>query len=55
MFIASLVGTIARYVRYRSQLNSISDLDDRILRDIGLNPGELRSAAWDMATHGAWQ
>lgn len=53
MFIASLVGAIAQYFRYRSQLISISRLDDHILRDIGLNRGELRSAAWDMATHGA--
>ncbi len=53
MFIASLVGAIAQYLRYRSQFTSISRLDDHILRDIGLNRGELRSAAWDMAVHGA--
>ena len=53
MFIASLVGTIAQYLRYRSQLASISNLDDRILRDIGLDRGALRSAAWEMITHGA--
>ncbi|MDB5575089.1 MAG: hypothetical protein JWR80_265 [Bradyrhizobium sp.] len=51
MFIATLVGAIAQYLRYRSQLTSISQLDDRILRDIGLNRSELRSAAWDMAVH----
>ncbi|MDP2330241.1 MAG: DUF1127 domain-containing protein [Reyranella sp.] len=53
MFIASLVGTLMRYLRYRAQLTSISKLDDHILRDIGLNRGELRSAAWDIAAHGA--
>lgn len=53
MFIASLLGAIAQYLRYRSQLISISRLDDHILRDIGLNPRDLRSAAWDMAAHGA--
>jgi uncharacterized protein YjiS (DUF1127 family) len=54
MFIASLVGAIAQYLRYRSQLDSISSLDDRILRDIGLDRSELRSTAWDMAAaHGA--
>ena len=53
MFIASLVGAIAQYLRYRSQLTSVSSLDDRILRDIGLSRSELRSAAWDMAAHGA--
>jgi uncharacterized protein YjiS (DUF1127 family) len=52
MFIASLVGAIAQYLRYRSQLTSISKLDDRILRDIGLNRSELRSATWNMATYG---
>lgn len=53
MFIASFVGAIMRYVRYRSQLLSISKLDDRTLRDIGLNRGELRTAAWEMTAHGA--
>ena len=53
MFVASLFGAIMRYVRYQSQLSSVSKLDDRILRDIGLNRGELRSAAWNMAAHGA--
>jgi len=55
MFIASLVGTLTRYLRFRSQLTSISKLDDRILRDIGLNRCELQSAAWDIAGHGAWR
>jgi uncharacterized protein YjiS (DUF1127 family) len=55
MFIESLVGTIMRYARYRRQLTSISNLDDRILRDIGLNRGELRSAAWDIAAAAGWQ
>ena len=53
MFIASFVGTIIRYARYRAQLISFSKLDDRTLRDIGLSRGELRSAAWDMTAHGA--
>jgi uncharacterized protein YjiS (DUF1127 family) len=52
MFIASLVGTITQYLRYRSQLASISRLDDHILRDIGLDRGALRSAAWEMTTLG---
>jgi uncharacterized protein YjiS (DUF1127 family) len=51
MFIASLVGAIAQYLRYRSQLTSISQLDDRILSDIGLNRSDLRSVAWDMVAH----
>lgn len=53
MLIASFVGTIIRYARYRAQFISFSKLDDRTLRDIGLDRGELRSAAWDMTAHGA--
>ena len=53
MFIASLVGSIIRYARYHAQLVSFSKLDDRTLRDIGLDRSELRSAAWDMTAHGA--
>jgi len=34
-----------------TQLASISNLDDRILRDIGLDRGALRSAAWEMTMH----
>jgi uncharacterized protein YjiS (DUF1127 family) len=48
MFIASLIGTIGRYVRYRLQLASISQLDEHTLRDIGINRGELTTAAWRM-------
>ena len=52
MFIATLIHTLARYIRYRLQLTRIEELDDRILRDIGLSRGELKAAAWDVATHG---
>jgi uncharacterized protein YjiS (DUF1127 family) len=48
MFIAFLYGTIGRYLRYRSQLSSIYELDDRMLQDIGLDRGELKAAAWDL-------
>lgn len=51
MIIASLIGAIAQYFRFRSQLTSISQLDDRTLRDIGLNRANLRSAAWNMTMH----
>ena len=40
--------TIGRYFRYRSQLASINDLDDRTLRDIGLTRGELKTTAWHL-------
>jgi len=32
--------------RYRSDLDSISRLDERTLRDIGVNRGELATSAW---------
>ena len=48
MLIAFLYETICRYFRYRSQLASINDLDDRTLRDIGLNRDELKTTAWHL-------
>ena len=48
MLIAFLYETIGRYFRYRSQLASINDLDDRTLRDIGLNRDELKTTAWHL-------
>jgi uncharacterized protein YjiS (DUF1127 family) len=46
MLIASSIALIRRYARYRSQLTSISQLDERTLRDIGISRGELATAAW---------
>jgi uncharacterized protein YjiS (DUF1127 family) len=48
MLIAFLFDTLGRYLRYRSQLASITELDDRTLRDIGIDRSELRAAAWDL-------
>jgi uncharacterized protein YjiS (DUF1127 family) len=42
----SLIALVRRYARYRSELDSISQLDERTLRDIGINRGELASSAW---------
>ena len=53
MLIAFLFDAVGRYLRYRSQLASITELDDRTLRDIGLNRGELRAFAWNTASHQA--
>ena len=47
MPIAGLFGAIQRYLRYRSLLLSIENLDEHILNDIGLSRGELSAAAWD--------
>jgi len=46
MLIPSLIALIRRYVRYRSQLTRISQLDERTLRDIGVSRGELATVAW---------
>ena len=53
MLIAFLFDTVGRYLRYRSQLASIVELDDRTLSDIGLYRGELREVAWNAASHWA--
>ena len=45
---AFLFDTIGRYLRYRSQLASVYELDDRMLLDIGLNRGELKASSWDL-------
>ena len=47
MLIASSIALIRRYARYRSQLASIGQLDERTLRDIGISRSELATAAWN--------
>ena len=49
MLIASIIDLIRRYSRYRSQLESISQLDERTLRDIGISRGELATAARNLS------
>jgi uncharacterized protein YjiS (DUF1127 family) len=46
MLIASSIALVRRYFRYRSQLADISQIDERILRDIGISRGELATSAW---------
>ncbi|MGH6709229.1 MAG: DUF1127 domain-containing protein [Bradyrhizobium sp.] len=46
MLISSLIALVGRYARYRSELSSISRLDERTLRDIGISRGELATVAW---------
>lgn len=53
MLIAFLFDAAGRYFRYRSQLASIIELDDRTLSDIGLNRSELRAAAMSSACSAA--
>jgi len=52
MFISILLKlfeAIKQYLRYREQLSCIAQLDEHILRDIGLNRSELSAAAWHRA------
>ena len=49
MLIGILFDTVRRYLRYRENVSCISELDERILRDIGLNRGELCAEAWGRA------
>jgi uncharacterized protein YjiS (DUF1127 family) len=42
----SLIALVRRYARYRSQFDSIRQLDERTLRDIGISRGELATSAW---------
>ena len=46
MFIASIIDAIRKYARYRAQLTSLNQLDERTLRDIGISRGELAAATW---------
>jgi uncharacterized protein YjiS (DUF1127 family) len=54
MLIASTIALIRRHLRYRSDLASISQLDERTLRDIGISRGELATAAWRNTASRQW-
>ena len=51
MLIASSIALVRRYARYRSELTSISQLDERTLRDIGISRGDIPRVAWDNSEH----
>jgi uncharacterized protein YjiS (DUF1127 family) len=53
MLIVFLFDTVGRYLRHRSQLASMVELDDRTLSDTGLNRSELRAVARRTASHWA--
>jgi uncharacterized protein YjiS (DUF1127 family) len=44
--IATLISAFASWRRYRSAVRQLADLDDRSLRDIGLNRADIVRAAW---------
>ena len=45
MYLASLVQGFAAWRRYRIAVRQLADLDDRSLRDIGLNRTQIQQAA----------
>ena len=52
MMIGILFDTVRRYLRYHENVLCISQLDERILRDIGLDRSALCAEAWARAaTH----
>jgi len=52
MLIGILFDTVRRYLRYRDNVVCINNLDEHILRDIGLSRAELGAAAWTRAARG---
>ena len=45
MFLANFLRAISAFRRYRAAVRQLSNLDDRALRDIGLNRSMIREAA----------
>jgi uncharacterized protein YjiS (DUF1127 family) len=45
MFITSLIRGFAAWRRYRTAISQLSSLDDRMLRDIGLDRASIPYAA----------
>ena len=43
------LSTLRRWIRYRSNLQTLARLDDRTLNDIGLTRSAIRHAAWEGA------
>ena len=44
--LASLITAFAAWRRYRTAVRQLADLDERTLRDIGLNRTDIKRAAW---------
>ncbi len=45
MFLASLIGRIRAYFRYRETVRELSQLTDRELDDLGISRGEIVAVA----------
>jgi uncharacterized protein YjiS (DUF1127 family) len=50
MWIVSLVAAMRIWTRYRATVRQLSQLDSRTLQDIGVNRGDIETAAWKSAT-----
>lgn len=48
----SVLSALARWLRRRRDLQLLQSLDDHLLKDIGLNRGNLMSAVWGRDHHG---
>jgi uncharacterized protein YjiS (DUF1127 family) len=44
--ISALISAFAGWRRYRAAVRQLAELDDRSLRDIGLNRTEIKRVAW---------
>ena len=44
--LATLIRACAEWRRYRNAVQQLGNLDDRALRDIGLNRTQIKRAAW---------
>lgn len=49
MFLATIVRFARAYVKYRTTIAALTDLDERGLRDIGLTRGQIAGVAWNSA------
>jgi uncharacterized protein YjiS (DUF1127 family) len=47
MYLASLMQAFTAWRRYRIAVRQLAELDDRTLRDIGLNRSQIQRAALD--------
>jgi uncharacterized protein YjiS (DUF1127 family) len=46
MFLVSMLRALRAWLRYRNRVNALSQLDDHLLRDIGLSRGDLKQMAF---------
>lgn len=49
MWLLSIFSAIGKYLKFRRNLRDLRMLDERTLRDIGMNRTELAGRLWDQA------